>query len=52
MTSMQAATLYAGLFCLFMLVLKANVGRVRTQHKVGFALAIGKRAKNRVAEGM
>ena len=36
MTSMQAATLYARLFCLFMLVLKANVGRVRTQHKVGF----------------
>lgn len=36
MTSMQAAVLYAGLFCLFMLVLKANVGRVRTKHKVGF----------------
>ena len=30
MTSMQAAVLYAGLFCLLMLVLKANVGRVRT----------------------
>ncbi len=36
MTSMQAAVLYAGLFCLLMLVLKANVGRVRTKHKVGF----------------
>lgn len=36
MTSMQAATLYAGLFCLLMLILKANVGRVRTKHKVGF----------------
>jgi uncharacterized membrane protein YecN with MAPEG domain len=33
---MQAATLYAGLFCLLMLILKANVGRVRTKHKVGF----------------
>ena len=36
MTSMQAAVLYAGLFCLLMLLLKANVGRVRTKHKVGF----------------
>ncbi len=36
MTSMQAATLYIGLFCLFMLALKVNVGRVRTKHKVGF----------------
>ena len=36
MTSMQAAVLYTGLFCLFMLVLKGNVGRVRTKHKVGF----------------
>lgn len=36
MTSMQAAVLYAGLFCLFMLILKGNVGRVRTKHKVGF----------------
>ncbi len=34
MTSMQAATLYIGLFCLFMLALKVNV--VRTKHKVGF----------------
>ena len=36
MTSMQTAVLYAGLFCLFMLLLKVNVGRVRTKHKVGF----------------
>lgn len=36
MTSMQAAVLYVGLFCLLMLFLKANVGRVRTKHKVGF----------------
>ncbi len=36
MTSMQAAVLYAGLFCLLMLILKGNVGRVRTKHKVGF----------------
>ena len=36
MTSMQAAVLYVGLFCLLMLVLKANVGRVRTRQKIGF----------------
>ena len=36
MTSMQAAVLYAGLFCLLMLVLKGNVGRVRTREKIGF----------------
>lgn len=36
MTSMNAAVLYIGLFCLLMLVLKANVGRVRTRHKIGF----------------
>jgi uncharacterized membrane protein YecN with MAPEG domain len=33
---MQAAVLYAGLFCLFMLLLKLNVGRVRTTQKIGF----------------
>ena len=36
MTPMQAAVLYAGLFCLLMLVLKGNVGRVRTREKIGF----------------
>ena len=36
MTPMQAAVLYAGLFCLFMLLLKMNVGRVRTTQKIGF----------------
>ncbi|MEZ5997101.1 MAG: MAPEG family protein [Hyphomonas sp.] len=36
MTSMQAATLYVGLFILLMLFLKANVGRVRTREKIGF----------------
>ncbi|HPE47851.1 MAG TPA: MAPEG family protein [Hyphomonas sp.] len=36
MSSMQAATLYVGLFVLLMLFLKANVGRVRTKEKIGF----------------
>ena len=36
MTPMQAATLYAGLFCLLMLYLKGNVGRVRVQQKIAF----------------
>jgi len=33
---MQAAVLYTGLFCLLMLVLKGNVGRVRTREKIMF----------------
>jgi len=36
MTSINAAVLYIGLFCLLMLVLKGNVGRVRTREKIGF----------------
>ena len=36
MTPMQAAVLYTGLFCLLMLVLKGNVGRVRAREKIGF----------------
>lgn len=36
MTPMQAAVLYTGLFCLLMLVLKGNVGRVRTREKIMF----------------
>ncbi|MCA8901494.1 MAG: MAPEG family protein [Hyphomonas sp.] len=36
MTSMEAAVLYAGLFVLLMMILKGNVGRVRTSEKVGF----------------
>lgn len=36
MTSMGAATLYVGLFVLLMLVLKAQVGRVRMREKVVF----------------
>lgn len=36
MSSIAAATLYAGLFGLFMLVLKINVGRVRTAEKIAF----------------
>ncbi|MEQ9506618.1 MAG: MAPEG family protein [Hyphomonas sp.] len=36
MTTIAAATLYAGLFGLLMLILKMNVGRVRTAHKVAF----------------
>tara|TARA_R110002020_G_scaffold83397_1_gene206936 strand:+ start:329120 stop:329512 length:393 start_codon:yes stop_codon:yes gene_type:complete len=36
MTAFAAATLYIGLFCLLMLALKMNVGRVRTSEKVGF----------------
>lgn len=36
MTAMAAATLYVGLFALLMLVLKANVGRVRVKEKVMF----------------
>ncbi|KCZ50573.1 hypothetical protein HY29_07355 [Hyphomonas beringensis] len=36
MTAMAAATLYVGLFALLMLVLKANVARVRAKEKVMF----------------
>ena len=36
MSSINAAVLYIGLFCLLMLVLKGNVGRVRTREKIGF----------------
>ena len=36
MTSMQAAVLYAGLFVVFFLLLKLNVGRVRVGEKVLF----------------
>lgn len=36
MTAIAAATLYAGLFGLLMILLKGNVGRVRTSEKVGF----------------
>ncbi|MBA3070298.1 MAG: MAPEG family protein [Hyphomonas sp.] len=36
MSSIAAATLYAGLFGLFVLVLKINVGRVRTAEKIAF----------------
>jgi len=36
MTAMAAATLYAGLFGLFLLVLKARVGMVRMREKVIF----------------
>ena len=36
MTAFAAATLYLGLFGLFMLILKLNVGRVRGAENVGF----------------
>ena len=36
MTAIAAAILYAGLFGLLMLLLKGNVGRVRTAEKVSF----------------
>jgi uncharacterized protein len=36
MTPIAATTLYLGLFGLLMLILKMNVGRVRTSQKVGF----------------
>ncbi|WP_084420467.1 MAPEG family protein [Henriciella litoralis] len=36
MTSMQAAVLYSGLFVLFFMFLKVNVGRVRVGEKVMF----------------
>ena len=36
MTSMQAAVLYAGLFVILFILLKANVGRVRNSEKVMF----------------
>ena len=36
MTTIAAATLYAGLFGLLMLILKMNVGRVRTAEKITF----------------
>jgi uncharacterized protein len=36
MTAFAATTLYLGLFGLFMLILKLNVGRVRGAEKVGF----------------
>jgi uncharacterized protein len=36
MTAMAATTLYLGLFALLMLILKINVGRVRSSQKVGF----------------
>ena len=36
MNQLQAATLYIGLLGLLMLVLKLNVGRVRTSQKVAF----------------
>jgi hypothetical protein len=36
MTSIATATLYVGLFALWMLCLKANVGRVRVREKIAF----------------
>lgn len=36
MTSMETAVLYAGLFVLFFLALKINVGRVRVDEKIVF----------------
>ncbi|MEH6693675.1 MAG: MAPEG family protein [Hyphomonas sp.] len=36
MTAFAAATLYIGLFCLLMLALKMNVGRVRSSERVNF----------------